>query len=205
MDDFGFLGASSSTVDFDRTSASADQLASRVDSEHVKGMEDREMRRVSQEFEAMFVRQLIKVMRQSSKIEEDGEGLFDSDRSTQMYMEIADDHLAQHVSEQGAFGISEMVYDFLKQNQQSVYTAEEVAKKLEANDGQGMSLETEEGTNDTSKFMSLPQKGAAPSTEDFMRLKPEGWQGIDLNTETSTGFMPLSKKSIISTDELEKR
>lgn len=73
------------------------------------GKQKEELRKVSQQFEAIFVAQLLKVMRET--IEESGltEGGFG--KST--YTELFDQEVSLSIARRGAFGISDLLYNSL--------------------------------------------------------------------------------------------
>lgn len=66
-----------------------------------------ELRKVSQQFEAVFISQMLKVMRET--IEESGEGGF----GKSIYTELFDQEIAVSMARRGALGISDMVYKSL--------------------------------------------------------------------------------------------
>lgn len=162
-------------------------------------MDDREMRKVSREFESMLVRQLIKNMRKTATFGEDN-AIFNTENSTRMYQEIADDHLAKHMSEAGSFGVSDLIYDFLVEQQASLATLQEMQNKSEF-----MSLQNTGGTPPPEAFMSL-KRDTVPKPEDFMPLNPGAgnWQGMDWSPSGPT-FVPLDKQPAIGLDRQERR
>ncbi len=70
------------------------------------------LRKVSQEFEAIFIGEMLKEMRNSTV----GHGLLGQDRATQMYQEMSDQALAQHMAESGGLGIGRMIEAELGRN-----------------------------------------------------------------------------------------
>jgi flagellar protein FlgJ len=62
--------------------------------------------KVSQEFEAIFIKQMLNVMRKSvSKT-----GLLDGGMAEEIFEDFLYDEYAKKMAESGAFGISEMIY-----------------------------------------------------------------------------------------------
>jgi len=72
---------------------------------------DEALKRVSSEFEAIFIGQLLKTMR-DSVLET---GLMGNSRASKMYREMHDDALASEMAKTGEFGIGRMLYEELKQ------------------------------------------------------------------------------------------
>jgi murein DD-endopeptidase MepM/ murein hydrolase activator NlpD len=69
----------------------------------------RELKEVAQEFEALFIAQILKVMRET--IEESG--LTDSGPGKSIYTELFDQELALSLARRGALGISDLLYENL--------------------------------------------------------------------------------------------
>ncbi len=72
--------------------------------------DDDALRIVAQQFEAIFINQLLKSMR-STTLES---GLFGQDQGSKMYREMYDQALAERMSATGDMGIGKMVYDELR-------------------------------------------------------------------------------------------
>ena len=63
------------------------------------------LKKVAQEFEAIFIGEMLKQMRSSSM----GGGLMGQDRATKMYQEMSDETLSKHIAESGGLGIGRMI------------------------------------------------------------------------------------------------
>jgi Rod binding domain-containing protein len=69
--------------------------------------------RVSQEFEAIFIKQMLNVMRKSvSKT-----GLMDGGMAEEIFEDMLYDEYAQKMAESGSFGIADMIYRQLTPNE----------------------------------------------------------------------------------------
>lgn len=68
------------------------------------------LKRVTQEFEAVFIAELLKQMR---KTDFSG-GLFEKDRAMKIYEEMRDESFASEMSRAGGMGIGTMLYQELK-------------------------------------------------------------------------------------------
>jgi flagellar protein FlgJ len=62
--------------------------------------------KVSQEFEAIFIKQMLNVMRKSV----DKTGLLDGGMAEEIFEDLLYDEYAKKMAESGGFGISEMIY-----------------------------------------------------------------------------------------------
>ena len=198
----GDIGAYGAMAGVGRSQAATDELAARLQDRQDR-MDDSELRRVGQDFEAMFVRQILKVMRKASRIDE--EGLFNTEKSTQMYSDIADDHLADHVAESGSFGISDMVYDFLKERQEMIVSPLDMKDQGEFKPVDGERRFPQPGSENIplpEQFVPLhPDQSPA-----FMPLHPDtGWQGMNFNPQPGQDFVPLSLQPTIGLDRQERR
>jgi Rod binding domain-containing protein len=72
--------------------------------------EDEALRRLSEEFETVFIGELLKEMRNTSL----ESGLLGNSRAGRIYREMFDDTLAGEMAGSGGLGIGKMVYDELK-------------------------------------------------------------------------------------------
>jgi len=63
------------------------------------------LRKVSQEFEAIFLEAMFKEMRNTPL----GHGLLGQDRAAKMYQEMSDQALARNMAESGGLGIGRMI------------------------------------------------------------------------------------------------
>lgn len=167
-------------------------------------MEDREMREVANQFEAMLVRQLIKEMRKTSQIEEPGEGLFNSENSTQLYMDIADDHLADHIAETGSFGISDTVYEFLKDTQDRVVSLDDMPKGTSFMPVHGADSAKAVEDPSATVYKPLKQKSGTDSAE-FKALDTRSTERIPFDPNPQGTFVPMDRHPLIPLDRQEKR
>jgi len=74
--------------------------------------EDAELRRVSKEFEGIMVRTMIKEGFQSARKMGEDE---DSDEGSNQFMDMAYDQMADHMAKNVGFGLSDVIYESLKQ------------------------------------------------------------------------------------------
>jgi len=73
---------------------------------------DEALKGVAQQFEALFLQQILKSMRQA----ELGQGIFESDQS-RLYTDLYDKQLALNMSSQKGVGLADMLYQQLKLSQ----------------------------------------------------------------------------------------
>ena len=80
---------------------------------------------VSQQFEAVFVAQLLKVMRRSVE----SSGLFgEGFAGKQVHLEMMDQELARELVRRGGFGLADQIQHFLEEAQQRAEAEEKLAK-----------------------------------------------------------------------------
>lgn len=73
---------------------------------------DQELRQVSKEFEAMLVKTMVKQGFQSArKLGDDS----NSDNGSKQFMDMAYDQMADHMARNVGFGLSDSIYESLKQ------------------------------------------------------------------------------------------
>jgi flagellar protein FlgJ len=98
-----------------KTQASSGSAAARAEgSARVQPKIDKSRRlyKVSQEFEAIFIKQMLNVMRKSvSKT-----GLMDGGMAEEIFEDMLYDEYAQKMAESGSFGIANMIYKQLDAN-----------------------------------------------------------------------------------------
>ena len=68
--------------------------------------------KVAKQFEAIFVQQMLKTMREAGQ----GEGIFDNDQ-TKLYQSLQDEQLSQKLTEKKGFGIADAIVRQLKTQQ----------------------------------------------------------------------------------------
>lgn len=142
-----------------------------------KHLDDRKMKEIANDFEAMLFRQMLKEMRKS--IPKDG--IIESSFSTEMYTDIADDHLAKQLAESNEMGIDKLIYDELKERESSSERKE------------------------TSDFIPLKKKTdpilLKPGTVDFIKLnRGSGMMNLP---QANNPMMPLGDRSRISTSRID--
>ena len=64
------------------------------------------LKKATQEFESVFIGQLIKEMRKT----ESGDPLLGKSRESKQFQEMSDDALARNLSKSGSFGLSKVLY-----------------------------------------------------------------------------------------------
>jgi Rod binding domain-containing protein len=72
-----------------------------------------ELYKVSQEFEAIFIKQMLNVMRKSVN----KTGLMDGGMAEEIFEDMLYDEYAQKMAESGSFGIADMIYRQLNPNE----------------------------------------------------------------------------------------
>ena len=85
-------------------------LAAQADNPQAAGARDPELMAACQNFEAIFLSQLLRVMRQG----ESKDKLFGGGLAEGIYRELLDDQLAREMATSGSTGISRMLYDDLE-------------------------------------------------------------------------------------------
>lgn len=73
------------------------------------------LKKVSQEFEAIFIGEMLKEMRNTPL----GNGLLGQDPASKMYQEMSDQALARNMAESGGIGIARMIESELGRNLKS--------------------------------------------------------------------------------------
>lgn len=144
-------------------------------------MSERQMREAANQFETIMMRLVLKEMRKTVPTEE---GLFSESKSSQMYMDIVDDHLAENLAKNNDLGIESLIYDELKERN------ENFGPNKNQDENGFMKIKEENGG-----FMELN-----PSTDQFMKLQ-KGNNFIDL-PEAKDPFMPLSDQPVVSTSRI---
>lgn len=69
-----------------------------------KGVDTQKLKQTAQQFEAVFLRQMISSMRTAGP----GDGLFDSS-ATEQFRDMSDARVADEMAKKGGFGITEML------------------------------------------------------------------------------------------------
>ena len=152
-------------------------------------MDDRQMRAIADEFETLIMRQLLKEMRKTVP----HDGYIEQSFSTEMYMEIVDDHLARQLAETNELGLDRMIYEELKEkNRQLVTPAELHVQKT----NQELQTETTYSPDTGLRFMPL-----TPNTEKFLDLRPPG-RMMEL-PQGRNPYLPLSGHPRVSSSRME--
>lgn len=77
-----------------------------LDEKKVPRTQDESLRMVTRQFEAIFLQELLKEMRNTTL----DSGLFGKDRASQMYQDMHDEALSARMAETGELGIGKMLY-----------------------------------------------------------------------------------------------
>lgn len=75
--------------------------------------EDRELRQVSKEFEAVLIKTMVKEGFQSAR--KLGNSEEDQDKGSSQFMDMAYEQMADHMAKNIGFGLSDTIYESLKQ------------------------------------------------------------------------------------------
>ncbi len=99
-----------------------------------------ELKKVSQEFEAIFLSQLLKVMRET--VEESG--LFEGGFGKSIYTDLFDQEISLSMSRRGALGISDLIYKSLSERESAKVSEPGQTKETEAGSGTKAPATTEQ-------------------------------------------------------------
>ena len=99
-----------------------------------------ELKKVSQEFEAFFIREIFKSMRNSSQW---GEGLIEKSHARSTYESMHDEKLADDISQGRGIGISDMLF---KQMLKSYGIESETAQNITDNETDNTETDDDEDT-----------------------------------------------------------
>ncbi len=174
-----------SAAAFNRDGAKAESLRMMALNDNGK-MSEHRMREAAEEFEGMLIRQLLKEMRKTVPKSE----LSDQSFSTEMYTDIADDYLAKELAASNSFGISDIIYEELKEKN------DRIKDPSEKKGNPFMPLKGKNGGNSENEFIPL-----LPTTNDFIKLQKNP-QMIELERDRDE-FMRLGRHSRISTDKIQ--
>lgn len=92
---------------------SIDPLAANIQLKEAQQRPRASLQEMAKQFEAVFVAQLLKVMRESVG----SSGLFEDAPGKDVHMSMMDQHLAQELVKQGGFGLAEQMRQYLEQAQ----------------------------------------------------------------------------------------
>lgn len=154
-----------------------------------EAMSEKQMKELANQFESMLFRQVLKEMRKTVP----DNGFIEQSHATKMYMDIADDHLAQQLAESNNLGLDQIIVDELKQRNQQAQASN--------------------GMQSNEAFMPLAQKQDGSPTPEFIPLHPEnntfiplptGSDMMDLQPKQRT-FIPLSDHPGLSTDKIQSK
>jgi Rod binding domain-containing protein len=84
------------------------------------------LREAAQQFEAMFIQQIMKTMRESSF---KGAELFDS-QALDTYQAMHDKEISLHMARRGSFGLADMLVKSMERQEQSVPAADALAARM---------------------------------------------------------------------------
>ena len=178
------------------STAAASPLEGQIESLRVKSlsgqsqkMDDRQMRAIADEFETLIMRQLLKEMRKTVP----HEGYIEQSFSTEMYMEIVDDHLARQLAETNELGLDRLIYEELKAKNEKIATPDERPAQDQSPGGR-------EGTPPPvvtgPRFIPL-----APDTEKFLELRSSSPM-MELPRPRNP-YRPLNGHPRVSTSRIE--
>ena len=149
---------------------------------------DKQLRETAKQFEEVVVRQLLKEMRKTVP----NDGFIERSHSTEMYMEMVDDHLAKQLAGANAIGIGDLVYDEMKQKNDSIVNPGEIKDS-----DNFMNIEEDKMTDTglAEGFMPLESQ-----VDPFMKLHNQN-KMIDL-PEANDPFMPIDRKLKVTSDRI---
>ena len=187
MDDvhlFQFHAAAASSL-----AGQAESLRGQFRTGQPQKMDDRRMRAIADEFETLIMRQLLKEMRKTVP----HEGYIEQSFSTEMYMEIVDDHLARQLAESNELGLDRMIYEELKEKNRQLVTPDALHAQPTNPDPQTKRTDS----SDTGpRFIPLTR-----DTESFLDLRSPG-RMMEL-PQGRNPYLPLSSHPRVSSSRME--
>ncbi len=160
-----------------------------------------ELRKVAQEFEAVFIAHLLKVMRET--IEESG--LLDGGFGKSIYTELFDQEVALSMARRGALGIS----DLLIQNLSAATSDEKESSRLPESDGvlqpqtpvspgnSGISSEAEGEISDLQLPVQAPISSAFGLRKDPISHQTRFHRGLDLAAPEGMKVVPALAGTVV--------
>lgn len=179
------MDASSSSIDGQVDSLRMMSLRNKGDK-----MSPKQMREVSNQFETMVLRQLLKEMRKTVP----NDGFLERSNATEMYTDIADDYLSTQMAEKGAMGISDMIYNELKEKNDKLANKGDLEKKKDFVD-----LKSRD-SNGEPKFIPIKSLTA----DRFIDMHNKEAKMIPLPSK-ETQYMPLGSRRNITTDKISQK
>jgi len=158
-----------------------------------------ELRKVSQEFEAVFLAQLLKVMRET--IEESG--LFEGGFGKSIYTELFDQEVSLSIARRGALGISDLLYENLSERTSESSPSSETdaapAVKPPAPTAQPASAVTDDEISDLQLPVQAPISSAFGMRKDPFTQKVRFHKGLDLAAPEGMKVVSALSGTVIST------
>ncbi|HSR67151.1 MAG TPA: rod-binding protein [Acidobacteriota bacterium] len=94
---------------------SIDALTANIQLKEAQQRPQASLEEMARQFEAVFVAQLLKVMRESIG----SSGLFEDAPGKDVHMSMMDQHLAQELVKQGGFGLAEQMRQYLERAEEN--------------------------------------------------------------------------------------
>ncbi|MBN2326786.1 MAG: rod-binding protein [Candidatus Omnitrophica bacterium] len=154
-----------------------------------KKISDEQMRETAQQFEEIMIRQLLKEMRKTVP----QNGIIQDSHATEMYMEMVDDNLAGQLADSQSLGISELIYQEMKQRNDQIVEPGEFKKTQDY-----MDLKNSNGDEAHNDFIPLEK-----STETFLKFQNQS-RMFDL-PQTQNQYMPINWQRRLGTDQIVNR
>lgn len=152
-------------------------------------MSEKQMKDIAGQFETMMVRHLLKEMRKTVP----NNGFIERSHATEMYMNIADDHLAEQLGQNQSLGIGNLIYDQLKEMNDKLASKEQLDEKSKF-----MDIEKPKENKPDKEFIPINE----PSTERFIDINQNKPNMIPLEPKGNE-YIPLGNRTSISTDQIE--
>lgn len=152
-------------------------------------MSDEQMRETAGQFEEIMIRQLLKEMRKTVP----QNGIIQNSHATEMYMEMMDDNLAAQMADSQSLGISELIYEEMKQKNEAIVDPGECKRS------QGyMEIRNSSGDGAGGDFIPLEN-----STETFLKFQNQN-RMFDL-PQTQEQYRPIHWQRRLGTDQIVNR
>ncbi len=149
---------------------------------------DKQLRDTANQFEEVIIRQLLKEMRKTVP----NNGFIERSHATEMYMEMVDDHMSKQLADANAIGIGDIIYDEMKQKNDSIVNPDEIN---ESDNFINLNGDKKVNTDITEGFIPLESQ-----TDPFMKLHNEK-RMIDL-PQSKDPYMPIDRKLKVASDRI---
>lgn len=132
------------------------------------------LREVAQQFEAMFIQQIMKTMREAGF---KGADMFDS-QALDTFQSMHDKEISLHMSKRGSFGLADMLVKSMERQEQAIPAAQlmQDGARLHAESGRGLPLSSEQKALPVSKparnFLLEREAGGAIPLKQGLPLSP---------------------------------